>query len=167
MRQKVKRPAAAGRRTQDTSVHIEDCEGCWLSSCRSSVAEHWRLKPEVSWVWVLAAAGLFTSFYFCLIKSKFPALGKILWAFRNVLVIPYSQKNLAVWSQTEHKNTGGILIWQWRLTAQYVIINIACTFIWEYCQSFHLRYFTVSSQIYKKYNCQRASGKLAICTARV
>ena len=22
----------------------------WLSGCRASVAEHWRLKPEVSWV---------------------------------------------------------------------------------------------------------------------
>ena len=32
----MKRPAAAGSQTQDTSVHIEDCEGCWLSSCRSS-----------------------------------------------------------------------------------------------------------------------------------
>ena len=27
------------------TVHIEDCEGWWLSGCRSSVAEHWRLKP--------------------------------------------------------------------------------------------------------------------------
>ena len=26
-------------------VHIEDCEGWWLSSCRSSVAEHWLYKP--------------------------------------------------------------------------------------------------------------------------
>ena len=26
--------------------HIEDCEGWWLSDCRGSVAEHWRLKPE-------------------------------------------------------------------------------------------------------------------------
>ena len=32
------------------AVHIEDCEGWWLSGCRSSVAEHWRLKPEVYWV---------------------------------------------------------------------------------------------------------------------
>ena len=39
--------------------YIEDCEGWWLSGCRSSVAEHWRLKPEVSWVRLLAAAGLF------------------------------------------------------------------------------------------------------------
>ena len=28
------------------SVHIEDCEGWWLSGCCSSVAEHWGLKPE-------------------------------------------------------------------------------------------------------------------------
>ena len=28
------------------AVHIEDCEGWWLSSCRSSVAEHWWLKPS-------------------------------------------------------------------------------------------------------------------------
>ena len=32
------------------AVHIEDCEGWWLSGCCSSVAEHWQLKPEVSWV---------------------------------------------------------------------------------------------------------------------
>ena len=37
----------------------EDCEGWWLSSCRGSVAEHWRLKPEVSWVRLPAAASLF------------------------------------------------------------------------------------------------------------
>ena len=29
------------------AVHIEDCEGWWLSGCRSSVAEHWRHKPGV------------------------------------------------------------------------------------------------------------------------
>ena len=51
-----------------TCVHIEDCEGWWLSGCCSSVAEHWRLKPEVSWVRLLAAASLFT---FRLITSKF------------------------------------------------------------------------------------------------
>ena len=41
------------------AVHIEDCEGWWLSGCHGSVAEHWRLNPEVSWVQLLAAAGLF------------------------------------------------------------------------------------------------------------
>ena len=41
------------------AVHIEDCEGWWLSACRGSVAEHWRLKPEVSWVRLPAAVGLF------------------------------------------------------------------------------------------------------------
>ena len=40
------------------AVHIEDCEGWWLSGCRGSVAEHWQLKPEVSWVRLPAAAGL-------------------------------------------------------------------------------------------------------------
>ena len=33
-----------------TSVRIEDYGGWWLSGHRSSMAEHWRLKPEVSWV---------------------------------------------------------------------------------------------------------------------
>ena len=32
------------------AVHVEDCEGWWLSDCCGSVAEHWQLKPEVSWV---------------------------------------------------------------------------------------------------------------------
>ena len=40
-------------------LYIEDCEGWWLSGCRGSVAEHWRLKPVVSWVRLPAAAGLF------------------------------------------------------------------------------------------------------------
>ena len=30
-------------------IHIEDCEGWWLSGCHGSVAEHWWLKPGVSW----------------------------------------------------------------------------------------------------------------------
>ena len=29
------------------AVYIEDCEVWWLSSCRSSVAEHWLHKPGV------------------------------------------------------------------------------------------------------------------------
>ena len=37
----------------------------WLS------AGHWRLKPEVSWVWLPVTAGLFTFLYFHLITSKF------------------------------------------------------------------------------------------------
>ena len=32
------------------AVYIEDCERWWLSVCRGSVAERWRLKPEVFWV---------------------------------------------------------------------------------------------------------------------
>ena len=49
--EKVKGPAVAGSRTQDTSVrcvtqafsttcavHVEDCEGWWLSGCHGSVA---------------------------------------------------------------------------------------------------------------------------------
>ena len=42
------------------AVHIEDCEGWWLAGCRGSVAEHWRLKPEVSWVRLLVVFGLGT-----------------------------------------------------------------------------------------------------------
>ena len=33
------------------TVHIEDCEGWWVFGCRGSVAQHWWLKPEVSWVY--------------------------------------------------------------------------------------------------------------------
>ena len=53
------------------AVHIDDCEGWWLSGCCGSVAEHWRLKPEVSWVQLPATAGFFTFLYFRLITSKF------------------------------------------------------------------------------------------------
>ena len=47
------------------------CGGWWLSGCHGSVAEHWRLKPEVSWVRLLVTAGFFTFLYFRLITSKF------------------------------------------------------------------------------------------------
>ena len=53
------------------AVHIEDCGGWWLSGCCGSVAEHWQLKPEVSWVRLPATAGFFTFLYFRLITSKF------------------------------------------------------------------------------------------------
>ena len=53
------------------AVHIEDCEGWWLSGCCGSVAEHWRLKPEVSWVRLPVTAGFFTFLYLRLITSKF------------------------------------------------------------------------------------------------
>ena len=49
--------------------YMEDCEGWWSSDCCSSVAEHWQLKPEVSWVRLLATVGLFTVL-FHLIASK-------------------------------------------------------------------------------------------------
>ena len=44
--------------------------GLGLSGCCSLVAEYWRLKPEVSWVWLLVAASLLTFLYFRLITSK-------------------------------------------------------------------------------------------------
>ena len=40
------------------------CEGWWSSGCRGSGAEHRRLKSEVSWVRLLATAGLFTFLHF-------------------------------------------------------------------------------------------------------
>ena len=49
------------------AVHIEDYEGWWYSGCCGSVAEHWRLKPKVSWVRLPATAGFFTFLYFHLI----------------------------------------------------------------------------------------------------
>ena len=36
------------------AVHIEGCENWWSSSYCGSVAEHWWLKSEVSWVWLPA-----------------------------------------------------------------------------------------------------------------
>ena len=53
------------------AVHIEDCEGWWLSGYCGSVAKHWRLKTEVSWVQLPVTAGFFTFLYFHLITSKF------------------------------------------------------------------------------------------------
>ena len=57
------------------TVYIEDCGGWWLSGCRGSVAEHWQLKPEVSWVQLPVAAGLFTFLYFCLNSFNSSAIG--------------------------------------------------------------------------------------------
>ena len=37
-------------------ISVEDREGTWLSGCCGSVAEHWQLKPEVSWVRLPARA---------------------------------------------------------------------------------------------------------------
>ena len=48
------------------SIHIE---GWWSSGCRSSVAEHWRLKPEVSLFWLPMSFGFFTFLYFLLMTS--------------------------------------------------------------------------------------------------
>ena len=45
---------------------VQDTEGWWLSGCHDSVAEHWRLKPDASWVWPPATAGLFI-----FVSSKF------------------------------------------------------------------------------------------------
>ena len=45
--------------------------GWWSSGCCGSVAERWRLKPEVSWVQLPVTAGFFTFLYFRLITSKF------------------------------------------------------------------------------------------------
>ena len=58
-------------RSEKASSHQESYPGWLLSSCCGSVAEHWRLKPEVSWVRFLATASFFTFLYFCLITSKF------------------------------------------------------------------------------------------------
>ena len=46
------------------TVPIENCENWWLSSCHSSVAEHW----QVSWVQFLVATSLLNFRYFCLIS---------------------------------------------------------------------------------------------------
>ena len=59
------------------AVHVEDCEGWWLSACRGSVAKHWWLKPQVSCVRLSATACLFTFLYFRLI-TFISSVGKIL-----------------------------------------------------------------------------------------
>ena len=61
------------------AVHIEDCEGWWLSSCCGSVEEHWRLKPKVSWVGLPVTAGLFTFLHSRLITSNFLSRCLYLW----------------------------------------------------------------------------------------
>ena len=53
------------------AVHVKQCEGWQLYGFRGSVADHWRLKPEMSWVRFSTTAGLFTFLYFLLITSEF------------------------------------------------------------------------------------------------
>ena len=62
-------PRLPGAFSTTRAVHI--CEGWWLSCRHGSVAEHWWLKPEVSWVRLLAAASLFTFLCFRLITCRF------------------------------------------------------------------------------------------------
>ena len=64
-------PSLTHRVAIQHAVHIEDCEGWWLSGCCGSVAEHWWLKPELFWVWLLAAVSLFTITCFYHITSEF------------------------------------------------------------------------------------------------
>ena len=47
------------------TVHVEDCESCWLSGCCSSVAEHWLHKPGVLGS-IPGHCRPFTFLYFCL-----------------------------------------------------------------------------------------------------
>ena len=53
------------------AVHVKQCEGWQLYGFCGSVADHWRLKPEVSWVRFSTTTGLFTFLYFLLITSEF------------------------------------------------------------------------------------------------
>ena len=53
------------------SVHVNQCEDWQLYGFRGSVADHWRLKPEMSWVRFSTTAGLFIFLYFLLITSEF------------------------------------------------------------------------------------------------
>ena len=59
-RQSVAARCATEAFSTTCAVHIEDWGGGWLSGYRGSVAEHWRLKPEVSWVRLPVTAGLLT-----------------------------------------------------------------------------------------------------------
>ena len=62
------------------AVHIEYCEGWWLSDCYGSVAEHWWLKQEMSFVHLLPTAGLSTSSMFL---PKCPVWDKMLGVSLN------------------------------------------------------------------------------------
>ena len=87
------------------AVHIEDCGGWWLSSCRSSVAEHCRLKPEVSWVQFPVFAGFSTFLYFRLITSKYlftllEFAAVVVWLHTSVLVVSFPCTGLYLENRT-------------------------------------------------------------------
>ena len=73
----VKRPAVAGSGWPDVQLRHSYylCRIVMVVGCPAvvahAVAEHWQLKPEVSWVRLPVATGLFTFLYFHLITSKF------------------------------------------------------------------------------------------------
>ena len=53
------------------AVHVEDCEGWWLSICCGSVAEHWWIKAcRCPGFDSRRLPAFFTFLYFCLITSK-------------------------------------------------------------------------------------------------
>ena len=80
-------PRLPGAFSTTRAVHI--CEGRWLSCCPGSVAEHWLLKSEVSWVRLLAAASLFIFLYFCLITCRFLQATVLCHVCWNRSISPY------------------------------------------------------------------------------
>ena len=55
---------------QSILPHTGNTFRCYKAEIKES-AEHWRLKPEASWVRLPVTDGFFPFLYFCLIKSKF------------------------------------------------------------------------------------------------
>ena len=66
---KIEKSEKAGSRRESNPGHL----GLELPVlCHwATTAKHWRLKPEVSWVWLPMTASLFAFLYFYLIISKF------------------------------------------------------------------------------------------------
>ena len=72
-----------------------------------SVAEHWRLKTEVSWAWLPATPGIFTSLNFPHIKSKFIVRQDTL-----------STKHLYTVQQMEQYKANSIVLLSWHVNCK-------------------------------------------------
>ena len=116
------------------AVHVDDCEGWWLSGYRGSVAEHWRIKPEMSWVWLPATTGFFTFLYFCHINFQCEARCSGLFC-SLVSSLPTVQCCMI---HFEPRTLKTFLFWWWRRQFNH-FCPLSCTStLWSMCPTVNL-----------------------------
>ena len=82
------------------AVHIEDCGGWWLFGCHESVAEHWWLKPELSWIRLLAPVLCVPNReHFCKLQHA-SVEGMHLWVNKMLSAVYFNIWQHHVWTAT-------------------------------------------------------------------